>query len=129
MWKRDNSLIWIASPWGHTGIPFIFHLSWLTVIGRKNFLSGKLESNLSAEMYKLVSVTHNYVFLPVAGKKTDRFKRVYVFKWLMMPVSGLKKHVRIVILMKTIFKLGSWMKHTFAYILNDLWQLKHCKYV
>ena len=71
-------------------------------------------------MYKLVSVTHNYVFLPVAGKKTDRFERVYVFKWLMMPVSGLKKHVRIVILMKTIFKLGSWMKHTFAYILNDL---------
>lgn len=49
----------------------IFHLSWLTIIGRENVLSGKLESNLSAEIYILVSVTHNYVFLPVAGKKID----------------------------------------------------------
>lgn len=65
-------------PWGHTGIPFIFHLSWLTVIGRKIF-SGKLESNLSAEIYILVSVTHNYVLLPVARKTRQIGLKEYMY--------------------------------------------------
>lgn len=51
------------------GIPSIFHLSWLATIGRENFLSGKLETDLSVEIHILVSVIHDYAFFPVAGKE------------------------------------------------------------
>lgn len=70
-WQKREPALWqiLHPPEIIVGIPSIFHLSWLATIGRENFLSGKLEANLSVEIHVLVSVTHNYVFFWVSGKK------------------------------------------------------------